>query len=102
MTRVFYWCSMPKLVPIEMAERERERERERDFFHIKHVTPDGNTKTQIDYILISQKWRSSLQDVRNNRGANLASDHHLLIAMIELRLVSTKPAEKTSIGGPEA
>ncbi|CAG2254859.1 unnamed protein product [Mytilus edulis] len=39
------------------------------------------------------KWRSSLQDVRNKRGADIASDHHLIIAKIQLKLLSTKKAK---------
>ncbi|CAG2192915.1 unnamed protein product [Mytilus edulis] len=41
----------------------------------------------------SSRWRSSLQDVRNKRGADIASDHHLIIAKIQLKLLSTKKAK---------
>ncbi|XP_058828128.1 uncharacterized protein LOC131688019 [Topomyia yanbarensis] len=43
-------------------------------------------KNQIDHICISRKWRRSLLDVRNKRSADIASDHHLLISEILLRI----------------
>ncbi|XP_071171115.1 craniofacial development protein 2-like [Mytilus edulis] len=53
------------------------------------VSPNGVTENQIDHIAISRRWRSSLQDVRNKRGADIASYHHLIIAKIRLKLLST-------------
>ncbi|XP_073668649.1 uncharacterized protein [Paramisgurnus dabryanus] len=50
------------------------------------ISPDGNTKNQIDYIKISRKWRRSLQDTRSQRGADVASDHHLVIGTIKVKL----------------
>jgi exonuclease III len=60
---------------------------------ITWVSPAGNAENQIDHIAISQRWRSSLQDVRYKRGADVASDHHLLSATIKLKLLSHKKAE---------
>ena len=45
-----------------------------------------NTKNQIDYILCSQRWRSSIQSTKIRLGANCASDHELLIAKFRLKL----------------
>ena len=50
------------------------------------TSPSGATKSQIDHIPINGKWRSSLQDVRAYRGANVASDHNLLVAVVSLKL----------------
>lgn len=50
------------------------------------ISPDGGTKNQIDYINISRKWRRSLQDTRSHRGADVASDHHLVIGTIKIKL----------------
>ena len=61
---------------------------------ITWVSPAGNAENQIDHIAIFQRWRSSLQDVRNKRGADAASDHHLLTATIKLKLLSNKKAEQ--------
>ena len=50
------------------------------------VSPDLSTANQIDHICISKRFRRSLQDVRVKRGADIASDHHLLVARLKLKL----------------
>jgi hypothetical protein len=50
------------------------------------VSPDHTTENQIDHVCISKKFRRSLQDVRVRRGADAATDHHLLTAKVKLRL----------------
>ena len=45
-----------------------------------------STPNQIDYILCSQRWRSSIQSVKTRPGANCGSDHQLLIAKFRLKL----------------
>ena len=44
------------------------------------VSPDHLTENQLDHICIGKRFRRSLEDVRVKRGADVASDHHLLIA----------------------
>jgi len=51
-------------------------------------SPDGVTENQIDHFCISSKFRRSLQDVKVARGADAASDHHLLLAILKLKLKS--------------
>ena len=41
---------------------------------------------QIDYILCSQRWRSSIQSAKTRLGADCGSDHGLLIAKFRLKL----------------
>ena len=50
------------------------------------VSPDQQTENQIDHICINKIFRRSLKDVRVYRGADVASDHHLLIGDIQLKL----------------
>ena len=40
----------------------------------------------VDYILCSQKWRSSIQSAKTRLGADCGSDHELLIAKLRLKL----------------
>ena len=50
------------------------------------VSTDHVTENQIDHICIGKRFRRSLQDVRVKRGADVASDHHLLVARLKLKL----------------
>ncbi|KAK3804299.1 hypothetical protein RRG08_029561 [Elysia crispata] len=58
----------------------------KDIHKATWVSPDGGTENQIDHICISRKLRRSLQDVRVFRGADIGSDHHLVIATFQLKL----------------
>ena len=57
------------------------------------TSPDGQYQNQIDYILCSQRWRSSIQPAKTRPGADCGSDHELLIAKFRLKL---KKVEKTT------
>ena len=46
---------------------------------------DGQHRNQIDYILCSQRWRSSIQSAKTRPGADCGSDHELLIAKFRLK-----------------
>ena len=50
------------------------------------TSPDGQYRNQIDYILCSQRWRSSIKSAKTRLGADCGSDHELLIAKIRLKL----------------
>jgi len=59
---------------------------------IQEMTPHMDTtkwsipKTQTDYILCSQRWRSSIQSAKSRPGASYGSDHELLIAKFRLKV----------------
>ena len=50
------------------------------------TSPDSQHQNQIDYILCSQRWRSSIQSAKTRPGADCGSDHELLIAKFRLTL----------------
>ena len=50
------------------------------------TSPDGQQWNQIDYILCSQRCRSSIQSVKTRPRADGSSDHELLIAKFRLKL----------------
>ena len=50
------------------------------------TSPDGQHQNQIDYILCSQRWRSSIESAKTRPGADCDSDHELLIAKFRLKL----------------
>ena len=59
------------------------------------TSPDGFTKNEIDYVCISTRWRSSLQDVRAFRGADIGSDDNLVVGKILLKLRKSKAVSYT-------
>ena len=48
--------------------------------------PDGKHQNQVDYILCSQRWKSSIQSAKTRTEADCGSDHELLIAKFRLKL----------------
>ena len=48
--------------------------------------PDGQHRNQIDYILCSQRWWSSIQSAKTRLGADCGSDHENFIAKFRLKL----------------
>ena len=50
------------------------------------TSPHGQHQNQIDYILCSQRWRSSIQSAKTRLGADCGSDQELLIAKFRLKL----------------
>ena len=49
------------------------------------TSPDGQHRNQTDYILCSQRWRSSIQSTKTRPGADCGSDYEILIARIRLK-----------------
>ena len=49
---------------------------------ITWCSPNGRDRNQIDHLMINGKRRSSLQDVKVRRGADIGSDHHLVTACL--------------------
>ena len=54
------------------------------------VSPDHFTVNQIDHICINRKFRRSLLDVQVKRGADIFSDHHLVVGKVKLKLKKNK------------
>ena len=50
------------------------------------TSPEGKYRFQIDYILCSQRWRSSIQSGKTRPGADCDSDHELLTAKFRIKL----------------
>jgi len=54
------------------------------------ISPDGNTRNQIDHVLADKRRHTNVLDVRSYRGADCDSDHMLVIAKIRERLSLNK------------
>ena len=50
------------------------------------TSPDGQHRNQIDYILCSQRWRSSIKSTKTRPGADFGSDHEFRITKFRLKL----------------
>ena len=50
------------------------------------TSPDGQHWNQSDYILCSQRWRSSIQSTKTRPGADCGSDHKLLLPNSDLKV----------------
>ena len=50
------------------------------------TSPDGQQWNQIDYILYSRRWRSSIHSTKTRQEADCGSDHEILIAKFRLKL----------------
>ena len=59
------------------------------------VSPDHRIENQIDHICIGRKFRRSLQDVRVQRGTDAASDHHLVLARMKMKLKKSEVKRST-------
>ena len=49
------------------------------------VSRADGTENQIDHICISRRWSNTLLDVRSKRGADINSDHHLVVGTIRIK-----------------
>ncbi|VDO84442.1 unnamed protein product, partial [Schistosoma margrebowiei] len=61
------------------------------------ISPDHTTENQIDHICINKKFRKTMEDVRTRRGADVASDHHLVVANLKLKLKKNWTSGQTAI-----
>ncbi|VDP39405.1 unnamed protein product [Schistosoma margrebowiei] len=61
------------------------------------ISPDHTTENQIDHICINKTFRRTLEDVRTRRGADVASDHHLVVANLKLKLKKNWTSVQTAL-----
>ena len=59
------------------------------------TSPDGQLRNQIDYILCSQRCRSSILSAKTKPGADCCSDHELLIDKFRLKLKKVGKTTRT-------
>ena len=55
------------------------------------TSPDDQYQNEIDYILCSQRWRSSVESAKPRLGANWCLDQEFLIAKLRLKLKKFRP-----------
>ena len=74
--RLIEFCKEKALVIVNTLFQQHKRR--------LYTSPDGQHQNQIDYILCSQRWRSSVQSANIRLGADCGSDHELFIAKFRL------------------
>ncbi|XP_055856006.1 uncharacterized protein LOC129919181 [Episyrphus balteatus] len=60
-------------------------------------SPDQSTVNQIDHIAIDARHSSSIMDVRTFRGANIDSDHYLVVANVRMRISRPSPTQGNTV-----
>ena len=78
--RLIKFCQENSLVIANTLSQQHERRL------YTWTSPHGQHQNQIDYILCSQRWRSSIQSAKTRPGAGCGSDHEILIAKFRLKL----------------
>ena len=68
----------------------------KDIHKITWYSPNNRDKYQIDHVIINGKWRRSLLDTRSYRGADVNSDHCLVVVRLKLKLKKTLDDNKTN------
>ena len=64
----------------------------------KWTSPDSQHRNQIDSILCSQRWRSSIQSAKTRPGADCSSDHELIANFrLKLKKVREKPLDHSGM-----
>ncbi|VDO60997.1 unnamed protein product [Schistosoma curassoni] len=49
------------------------------------ISLEHTTENQIDDICINKKFRRTMEDVRTRRGADISSNHHIVVANLKLK-----------------
>jgi hypothetical protein len=60
------------------------------------LAPNGIGRNQIDYIMISKKWRGSVRNSRSFPSADIGSDHQMVLANLKLKLKRNFKKKKRS------
>ncbi|XP_072023049.1 craniofacial development protein 2-like [Amphiura filiformis] len=60
-------------------------------------SPDGKTRNKIDYVMINNKWKTSISNSRSFPSADVGSDHQLVISDLRVKFKKKQkaPFQKT-------
>nr|XP_027217645.1 craniofacial development protein 2-like [Penaeus vannamei] len=82
--RIVEFCRRNKLLVANTWFQQKEKTRH------TWTSPDGQTKNQIDYILVSARFRNSIRNCKSRPGAYCGSDHNPVIVNLNIRLKNIK------------
>jgi len=66
----------------------------KDIYKQTRIAPNRVVKNQIDHVMIQNKRKGCIQNVRSYRGADADSDHYLVIARFTLRISEKRRTTK--------
>ena len=89
MTKIIEFCQENTLVIANTLFQQQKRRL------YTWTSSDGQYRNHIDYILCSQRWRSSIQSAKTRLGADCGSDHELLITKFRLKLKNVGKTTRT-------
>ena len=90
----FRWCTV--ICVVNNIAVVTTQFKQKDIHKYIWTSPDGRTRNQIDHIAVNGKFRSSILNARAYRGADIGSDHNLLICDMKLKLSKVvKKANRT-------
>ena len=58
----------------------------KDIHKYTWTSPDGPTRNRIDHVAVNSRFKRSVFDTRSYRGANISSDHNLVVAVMQTKL----------------
>jgi len=58
------------------------------------MAPDGKHTNMIDLVLVDRRWKTAVKVCRTFQGADVSSDHSLVMCKLKLRLKRTKGQER--------
>ena len=68
--------------------KNKKRERKQPVYTWQ--SPGGKIRNQIDYILVKNHWKTSIKSAKTLPGADIGSDHQLLMADVRIKLKSVR------------
>jgi hypothetical protein len=68
----------------------------KDIHKYTWTSPNGFTRNQIDHVLVDQRHKSSITDVRSVRGAECGTDHSLVLVKVDQKIAIQKRKEERS------
>ncbi|VDO93771.1 unnamed protein product [Schistosoma margrebowiei] len=61
------------------------------------ISLDHTTENQIDHICINKNFQRTMEDVRTRKGDHIASNHHLVVANLKLKLKKNWTTGQTAV-----
>ncbi|KAG1686949.1 Telomere-associated protein RIF1 [Nymphon striatum] len=78
------FCKQQKLIATNTWFEQKESSRH------TWISPDGNTKNQLDYILLSERYRNSAKNSKARPGADCGSDHNPVVLKLKTTMKKLK------------